>query len=121
MSSAAERTGDIECENPVISANGRFVAFNCRFAYMVAGRTVKHEDVFVRDLVAGITERMNVNSRGQRANSFSGVPAISANGRYVAFQSAASNFVAEDTNRTEDVFVRDRIARTTTLVSIADK
>ena len=70
----------------------------------------RHVDVFVRDRVAGATTRVSVDTAGTQANHESAGPAISADGRYVAFQSAASNLVAGDTNGVSDVFVRDRLA-----------
>jgi len=77
-------------------------------------------DTFVRDLVTGTTTRVSVASDGTQANDNSwDVPAISADGRYVAFYSYASNLVAGDTNNVNDVFVRDRTAGTTTRVSVA--
>ncbi|MEN6642915.1 MAG: calcium-binding protein, partial [Armatimonadia bacterium] len=56
---------------------------------------------------------------GAQANRHSGNPSISADGRYVAFESCASNLVAGDTNRSPDVFVHDRTTGTTTRVSVA--
>src|SRR5439155_1114568 len=73
------------------------------------------------DRVAGTTERVSVASGGAQGNGDSGFPIISADGRFVAFDSLASNLVAGDTNGSEDVFVRDRLARTTTLVSVGRK
>lgn len=103
---------------PAISSDGRFVAFLSSASNVVTGDTNGTSDIFVRDLVAGTTERMSVSSAGQAANGSSSKPAISGDGRYVAFLSAASNLVGDDTNGVQDVFVRDRVSRTTERVSV---
>jgi Tol biopolymer transport system component len=77
------------------------------------------EDIFVHDRATGITERVSVNSKGQDANGTSVSPAISADGRFVAFVSTASNLVTGDTNDLPDTFVHDRQTGETTRVSIA--
>ncbi len=101
-----------------ISADGRYVAFTSSASNLVSGDTNTYTDVFVRDRQAGTTERVSVDSNGVQANYESLFPAISADGRYVAFHSAASNLVAGDTNGTIDIFVRDRQAGTTERVSV---
>jgi Ca2+-binding RTX toxin-like protein len=73
----------------------------------VAGDT-NRRDVFVRDRDGGVTERVSVGLGGTDAKHDSFWPAISADGRFVAFASQASNLVAGDTNNRLDVFVRDR-------------
>jgi hypothetical protein len=103
-----------------ISGNGRYVAFTSAASNLVAGDTNGAADVFVRDRVAGTTTRVSVATRGAQANRSSNEPAISGNGRYVTFWSGASNLVARDTNGALDVFVRDRVAGTTTRVSVAN-
>jgi Tol biopolymer transport system component len=72
----------------------------------------------VRDRKVQVTRRISVGPGGQQANDFSQSPAISADGRFVVFVSSASNLVAEDTNGTWDVFVRDRVAQVTRRVSV---
>jgi Tol biopolymer transport system component len=83
---------------PAISADGRFVAFESSASNLVAGDTNGHIDVFVRDRVAQVTRRVSVGPGGQQANGSSRDPAISADGRFVAFRSLASNLVAGDPN-----------------------
>jgi len=75
-------------------------------------------DVFVHDRTTGVTERVSVDSSGSEANNNSIDPSISADGRYVAFESLASNLVAGDTNNREDIFVHDRTTGITTRVSV---
>ena len=104
---------------PVVSSDGAVVAFDSIAKNLVSADTNRADDVFVRDRATGQTERISVSSSGQQGNSDSSRPDISGDGRYVAFDSTADNLVAGDTNRTFDVFVRDRVAGTTTLVSKA--
>jgi Tol biopolymer transport system component len=107
---------------PTLTPDVRYVAFSSYATNLVPGDTngpypVGH-DVFVRDRVNGTTERVSIGSLGQQGNDQSYHPAISADGRYVAFTSYASNLVAADSNGFEDVFVRDRVSGTTELVSL---
>jgi len=92
---------------PSISANGRYVTFISSATNVVEDDTNGVQDVFVRDRHEGITERVSVSSSEAEANGQSLTnPSISADGRYVAFHSAASNLVPDDTNNAGDVFVR---------------
>jgi len=105
---------------PAISADGQVVAFSSEASNLVAGDTNDATDVFVHDRKTGETTRVSVGPGGAEAtggDSFS--PAVSADGRYVAFASDATNLVAGDTNHATDVFVYDRQAKTTTRVSLA--
>ena len=102
-----------------VSADGRFVAFNAFASNLVAGDTNFRLDVFVRDRVAGTTERISVDSDEVQGNFASYSASISADGRFVAFFSDAWNLFAGDTNNSRDVFVRDRFAGTTERVSIS--
>src|SRR2546423_1838806 len=83
---------------------------------LVTLATLRVGGVFLHDRASGVTKRVSVGAHGQ-ANGASDFAAISANGRYVAFQSAASNLVGHDTNRIVDVFVRDLATRKTSRVS----
>jgi Tol biopolymer transport system component len=107
-----------ESLKPAISAHGRLVAFSSGASNLVPGDTNGTSDVFVRDRVAQVTRRISVGPGGQQANGGSHSPAISADGRFVAFVSRASNLVAGDTNGASDVFVRDRVAQVTRRVSV---
>jgi hypothetical protein len=75
-------------------------------------------DVFVRDREAGVTQRVSVDDAGGQANGFSEDPAISDDGRVVAFTSSASNLIPFDTNAVFDVFAHDRRSGTTERVSV---
>ncbi|HEV8114283.1 MAG TPA: hypothetical protein VGR31_16040 [Planctomycetota bacterium] len=101
-----------------ISADGRYVVFSSASTNLVPGDTNGIEDVFVRDLVAGTTTRVSLSSGGAQATGQCLSPAISADGRYVAFWSEATNLVPGDTNGLFDVFVRDLQTGTTTRESV---
>jgi len=101
---------------PSISANGRFVAFQSEA--QIAGVFTGGDDIFVRDVVAGTTTIVSVNSSGGQANAPSSSPSISADGRFVAFESLATNLVAGDTVGSFDIFMRDRLTGTTTIASV---
>ncbi len=111
--------GNWGCGNPSISSDGRFVAFLSGSSNLVSGDTNGTWDVFLRDLQSGTTERVSVDSVGGQANGPSDVPSISADGRFVAFESHASNLVAGDTNGFTDIFLRDRQLGTTQRVSVS--
>ncbi|MGH2711882.1 MAG: TolB family protein [Actinomycetota bacterium] len=112
---------------PVISAEGRFVAFTSHASNLVAGDTNAAMDVFVKDLLTGKMERASVSSSGFQGNDRSFDPDMTPDGRYVVFQSAASNLDTPDTNgpcgQTGssgcDVFVYDRMTKKTERVSEA--
>jgi uncharacterized repeat protein (TIGR03803 family) len=104
---------------PRVSADGRFVAFSSTASNLVPGDANGVEDVFVHDLQTGQTMRISVASDGTEANGFNVEPAISADGRFVAFRGVASNLVADDTNGADDVFVHDRQTAETARVSVA--
>jgi len=102
---------------PSISGDGRYVAFYGNASNLVPGDNNGTFDAFVHDQTSGATIRISVDSSGNEANSFSHGPAISTDGRYVAFCSAASNLVGTDTNGVQDIFVRDLPSGTTAIVS----
>jgi Tol biopolymer transport system component len=105
---------------PSISADGRFVAFASVASNLVAGDTNGASDIFVHGLVSRETTRVSVDSGGAQADGVSSRPAVSGDGRFIAFQSAASNLVAGDTNGATDIFVHDRESGETTRVSVAN-
>jgi Tol biopolymer transport system component len=115
-----------------ISADGGVVGFRSFATNLVAQDTDAMQDVFIRDLRRGITELISLSTTGQKGNADSGnvndgPPAagykgpgyVSADGRYVAFQSEATNLVVDDTNGASDFFVRDRSLGTTVRISVA--
>lgn len=101
-----------------VSTNGRYVVFQSDASDLAAGDTNGVSDIFVRDLQAGSNILVSVASDGSWGNGASTDPVMTPDGRYVAFISAASDLVAGDTNGISDVFVRDLLNGTTTLVSV---
>jgi RHS repeat-associated protein len=105
---------------PSISADSRYVAFSSADSSLVTGDTNGLVDVFVRDRSTGNVSRVSVDSSGNEATGGnSDDPSISSDGRYVVFQSDATNLVSADTNAKTDVFIRDTVGMTTTRVSVA--
>ena len=102
-----------------ISAFGRFVVFTSNATNIVPGAGHDRIDLFVRDLQAGVTTLESKGQGGAPANGDSRGAAITPDGRFLAFTSAASNLVPGDTNGRTDVFLRDRQAGKTVLVTVA--
>jgi Tol biopolymer transport system component len=103
---------------PDITPNGRWVAFTSNAIDLVPGDLNLAFDIFVRDRATKQTQRVSVGTNGLDANGASTNPVLSADGRYVAFESDATNLVPGDTNGYTDVFVRDRLTGKTTRVSV---
>lgn len=91
----------------VISGDGRFVAFSSFSNDLVPDDTNGFQDIFLHDRQTGNTTMVSVDSSGNLANGGAYYPSISANGRYIAFQSTATNLVSDDTNGLQDIFVHD--------------
>lgn len=104
---------------PVFSADGRQVIFTS-----AAGNLLPHEhlggslNVYARDLTSGILRLINCTTNGGFALADAVEPSVSSNAQFIAFASAAGNLVAGDTNNASDIFVRDQLSGTTTLVSV---
>jgi Tol biopolymer transport system component len=109
---------DTSSWDPSISADGRFVAFSSLAKNLVANDTNDWNDIFVHDRKTKKTKRVSVKSGGGQSNGDSGNPSISANGRFVAFWSEATNLVAGDTNGKFDIYVHDRWKKKTKRVSV---
>lgn len=120
VSVASDRTqASSQSQDPSISADGRYVFFSSSANNLVSGDTNVRPDVFVYDRQTGQTTRVSVASNGAQGNEGSISPSISADGRYVAFTSYASNLVNGDTNGYPDVFVYDWQTGQTTRVSVS--
>jgi TolB protein len=100
-----------------VTANGRYVVINSRATNMVPGVADHRAHLYVRDLETGKTTIADVSDAGVPGNGDSFGGTISANGRYVAFTSAATNLVPGDTGKYFDVFVRDMVAKRTYRIS----
>lgn len=107
-SGGAQSNSEDSTSGIAINEDGKFVAFESRGSNLVTGDTNGAADIFVRDRATGKTIRVSVSSNGGQGNGASTLPSISANGRYVAFMSSASNLVADDSNNASDVFIHDR-------------
>lgn len=103
--------------DPAISADGRYVAFVSYATDLTEGDTNPAPDVFVRDLATGITECVSVSTTGEISDGISSGPRISGDGRWVAFESTARNLDPTVTSSGFQIFLRDREARTTILVT----
>lgn len=105
--------------NPSISADGSILAFESSASDLILGDNNNAQDIFVKDLWSnGLIFRASVSSTGEQGNNYSTQPKLSADGRFVAFSSAASNLVPNDTNGAQDVFVHDLQSHTTERVSV---
>ncbi|WP_172450856.1 TolB family protein [Candidatus Chloroploca asiatica] len=104
---------------PAISADGRYVVFSSFASNLVRNDTNGTLDIFVHDRQTSQTTRVSISSDGIQANSHSSSSssAISADGRYVVFDSNATNLVSDDTNGKGDIFVHDRQTGQTIRVS----
>jgi hypothetical protein len=114
----AEGEANGDSSSATTSADGRYVAFASQATNLVVGDTNAVQDIFVRDILGGSTRRVSISTAGAQSNQVSSSPSISANGRYVVFQSAATNLVVGDTNAQVDVFVHDLQSSQTSRVSI---
>jgi Tol biopolymer transport system component len=120
VSKATDGTpGDDDSNEATISGNGLFVVFKSYATNLVSGDNNSVRDIFVHALETGETTRVSVASDGTEANDKSGESAISADGRYVVFDSYASNLSPNDTNNNPDVFLHDRRTGVTQRLSLA--
>jgi Tol biopolymer transport system component len=105
-----------------ISSDGRYVVFQSDADNLVRDDTNGYLDQFVHDRIGHRTVRVNVSSLGEQANADSdSTHSISADGRYVAFNSVATNLVSGDTNDTEDEFIHDIVTGMTTRASLSSR
>jgi len=116
-SDSSGTAGDGNSFKPAISADGRFVAFTSNSTNLVTGDGNATADIFIKDTQTGETTRASTDSDGLESDGPSILPTISANGRYVVFESDATNLVASDGNNQSDIFVKDTETGITTRVS----
>ncbi|NQT21142.1 MAG: hypothetical protein HQ592_15650 [Planctomycetes bacterium] len=100
---------DDDSFQPSLSVDGRYVAFDSEAANLVPGDTNEMDDVFVHDRQTGRTSRVSMATDGTQGDHLSTAPSISANGRFVTFQSLAGSLVPDDTNEAWDVFIHERL------------
>jgi len=120
---AREGTSSCINRNPVTNADGTKVAFASNATNLVSGDTAGSPQLYVRDLLDGTVQLASLNTGGQLSTGpgfDDAAPSFSADGRVLAFQSRATDLVANDHNRAADVFARDTVSDTTQLVSRRD-
>lgn len=105
-------SGNLFSMGPAISSDGRYVAYQSWASDLVQGDHNGDYDAFVWDDLLRVTQRASVDSGGGQGQGHSTEVAISADARYVAFQSAVTTFAPPDTNGVEDVFVHDFLGST---------
>ena len=113
--------GDAVSFGTSMSPDARYVVFTSAATNLVAGDTNGADDVFLRDRLLGTTERISLGAGGVQGNDDSVYGRVSADGRYVAFQSEASNLVPSDTNGFTDIFMRDRLLGQTERISLTSQ
>jgi flagellin-like hook-associated protein FlgL len=106
-STSAGVQGNALSSRSAISDDGKYVAFGSTATNLVSGDTNAAEDVFLKNLTTGATTLISSSAAGVQGNGVSTLRSISADGRYVVFESAASNLVSGDTNGQVDVFRKD--------------
>lgn len=111
--------GSDESYDPEFNADGRYVFFTSGAANLVADDTNSNYDAFRKDLVTGETIRVSTATNGAQANGYSGITSVSADGRYVFFESNAADLVTGDTNGQWDAFRKDLVTGATIRVSTA--
>ncbi len=115
---AGDQACEYACNRPVISADGRWIAFVSQATDLVprklrAGRS----NVFLYDRITGATILVSRSLSTRSSGDFSGEPAVSADGRYVAFSSDVTDLVNGQTGTADGVFLYDRVTGKTVLVS----
>jgi len=110
--------GNAASINPAISGDGRYVTFQSFAGNLVSGDTNDRSDIFVHEILTGITQGVSVTSGGVTGNGHSVNHSISVDGRYVVFDSVSDDLVPGDFNEDYDIFVRDLVTEQTVLVSV---
>lgn len=113
--------GDAASSNPCISIDGFYVAFESSAENLVEGDTNESIDVFVYDRNTNAIERVSLTVSGGQSNGNSGDASINADGRFVAFESYATNLLPGDTNGKNDIFVCDRDTDAIEMVSVSNE
>lgn len=115
-SDGVELTG--QSRHPAISADGRFVAFESNATNLGPADRDVDADIYVHDLQTGATSLVSAGIEGAPSNGQCLNAAISADGRYIAYEGFASNLVPDDTNSASDVFVFDQVTGATVRASL---
>jgi hypothetical protein len=110
--------GNDDSVDPRISDNGRYVVYSSAATNLVEGDTNVKYDIFLFDSKKAATRRVSVSNSGEQSNGGSYIPSISGNGRYIVYDSYASNLVAYDHNLSRDIFLFDKKTGRTRMVSV---
>jgi len=108
-----------ESGSPSLSETGRFVAFVTDATDLIRGDSGLAADVYIRDVLLGVSRRCSVTTLGGEASQASNEPQVSRDGRWVVFQSNTPDLVQGDTNNAEDIFLRDTVSNITIRISVA--
>lgn len=111
--------GNAVSDRPSISADARYVAFHSAATNLISADTNSRADIFLLDRQSGAVTRVSKGMLGAESNGDSQTAALSAAGRYVAFESTATNLVSGETNAVQDIFVYDTSLSTTVRVSVS--
>jgi hypothetical protein len=116
--SSDEVLGDGDSISISMTPDGRYVVFYSDSTNLVANDTNGVGDLFLRDTTLGTTTRISVNTLGQQGDNASALGSITSDGKYIFFDSYATNLVADDTNGEKDIFLRDTTLGTTTRINV---
>jgi hypothetical protein len=108
-----------ETNRIAVSQNGQWIVYESEATNIVGGDFNGARDIFFYAYLSGVTEIVSVTGQGLSSNGDSFRADVSSNGRYVVFQSAATNLVPGDTNAASDIFVRDRWTQNTFRASVS--
>jgi len=120
--STTEAEGGGLSDRAALSSSGRYVVFESSAEDLVDSDSNAQDDVFIRDRKTGTTKIVSIagpDSAPTQGNGLSRAADISGDGRYVAWMSDSTAFVAEDTDPARDIYIRDRQLETTVLVSVS--
>ncbi|NYB51955.1 MAG: PD40 domain-containing protein [Methanobacteriaceae archaeon] len=112
--------GNGDSNEPAISVDGRYVTFTSNANNLVPGDTNGVSDIFLRDILLGINKRISITNTGKESNGDSNEPAISADGRFIAFSSYATNLVPSDNNGKCDIFLYDNDSGQITRLTVSN-
>ncbi|EIM25913.1 PD40 domain-containing protein [Microvirga lotononidis] len=114
---AAGAQANASSYNAQFSPDGRYLVFESASSNLVEGDTNSSYDIFLKDLVTGAITRLSTSAAGAQADSSSDSARFSPDGRYVLFESSASNLVEGDTNNSSDIFLKDLVTDAVTCLS----
>lgn len=119
--SAGGVQADYTSDLPSLSSDGRYITYLSGADNLVADTYYPAYHLYLRDRTTGATERLSKTSASAPGNNNCGASSLSADGRFVAFESRASNLVTGDTNKMQDIFLWDRVSRVLQRVSLANQ